>query len=40
MTGHQRAGGPVDSSMISDHTAVGSNPTAESNCYFRFSQKH
>ena len=25
---------------ISVHTAVGSNPTAESNCYFRFSQKH
>ena len=25
---------------VSDHTTLGSNPTAESNCYFRFSQKH
>ena len=25
---------------LADHSAVGSNPTAESICYFRFGQKH
>ena len=25
---------------VSDHTTIGLNPTARSNCYFRFSQKH